>query len=109
MIRDPLAAALLGRGTYYGKINVEQPAVLITPEERDLFVKRLSQDRESMVCVNCGSTQRLSFYAMIQAKTCCDARKMVDAKQILAQLAAAQAQVAGYRRKAKAARKRTKA
>lgn len=105
-MRDPLAAALISRGTYHGRVTVDSPAVLITPDERDLLLKRLEQDRESMICVNCGSTQRLTFYALTQAKSCCEARKMVQASQILSELDAARKQVAAFRAKAKKARRR---
>lgn len=86
MMRDPLAAELLGRGVYNGTVRMGAAFVAITPGERDKIVTRLEMDRANMVCTSCGSTKPQSYYDAIGAISCCEARAMVETTDLLCEL-----------------------
>jgi hypothetical protein len=87
MMRDPLAAALLGRGTFHGHKGIGEAFIPISPEERDSVIRRLELDQKDMVCLGCGSTKPLAYFKGIGAMSCCPERKMVEAASLVAELA----------------------
>lgn len=99
MMRDPLAASLHARGIYSGAIKLPEPAVWITPGERDALCKRLEMDRLDQICTRCGSTKPMTFYLSIGAKSCCEARKMVPVSDYLAEMDALRARLAKFRKR----------
>ena len=105
MIRDPLAAELMGRGIYHGRPRLDQPVVVITPTERDAIVTRLEMDREDKICTGGGSNKPLTYYQSIGAISCCEARKMVPVTDYLAEMTGLRATVATLRKRLKARRK----
>lgn len=104
--RDPLSAALYARGICHGYKGLDK-FVPITPEERDAIRYRLDLDGKNMVCTNCGSTKPQAYYDSIGAISCCPSRKMVEALDLVSELARLKARNATLRKGASKRRART--
>lgn len=86
--RHPLVGELLGRPTCHGYRAIGGPFCPISPEERDQLVKILEREAQDMICTGCGSTKQQRWLDVMGMASCCDARNMVPAAQVIQELAA---------------------
>lgn len=83
---DTLRVTLMGRPTIHGDSKIGEPFVPITPEERELIMKRLHHEDANEICTNCGSTKPQSYYDAISAIGCCLESHMVPTSKLLSEI-----------------------
>lgn len=97
IFRHPLANELRSRPTCHGYKSIGGPFCPVTPEERDQLVKFLERETMDMVCTGCGSTKQQRWLDVMGMMSCCDARNMVPAAELIRDLAALKAGPANKR------------
>lgn len=83
--RDPLRMHLLQLGTFHGCKGINGAFVPLSPAERDRILHILEQENYDYICLGCGCTKTDRWLKIMGMVSCCDARCMVLAQELIAE------------------------